>query len=795
MLLKQLKKCTSLRVVNFIGLAAVTAGIILSFSFVKKELSYDRMHHKAERIARMSFRYDNEQLDGRIFDIARNSSLFEECASIEDVGLMRFVNTGLLQHADKSKVINNFVFVTPGFFNLFDFKFREGGSDATPNREEKVALSASLARKLFGDEPALGREIKLTGRRFNDKILFVSGVYDDIPQTSHFHTDLIAYRAENDNEGYSYTYILIRPGASFTQVADELAAAAGRLFADNVRKPHPELMPLVDIHLHGRALRELEPNGNMNYIYLILGANALLLLIVMFNLWLNAGLIFARNRKFYRLLRFNGASARNILSLEAQIAVLLGIVSVAAGTLIAMAGGRLLGIDLGVIEGMEWGILCGGMVASIVIVSLWPVPGAISSTMFTNKVNGNGGFSLAKVKYMLIAQYAMVMFIAILGFGISRQVQAIRTLQVGGGKPGILVMKEQPAPVQEKYDLLKTELLKHPEIEAVTAAMQLPGSAIRDALNFKREGQPDEDAMSIPILVVGNDFFPFFNIAPKAGEDLSPVNRSYTTDLNMLMQTMNGEAPPSNIDEEYILNRKAAQVLGYSSIDEAIGSRLQIVGAHTVSYITGGRVAGVTDNFTYATTYEDTFPMIILSRKFFLHCIMVRFAPERQAEGLAVFNRVWDEIIPDYPADYTFLGNIYNNVYVNEWNAESLVRLFSVLSLTVANLGLIIIMAFLVKRKTREIGIRKVHGASRTDIIRLLNGRILLWIGLAFVVATPPAYWVMSRWLDNFAQKIRLEWWVFAMAGAGVLFLAMVAIAIQSLRAARMNPVRSIASS
>jgi putative ABC transport system permease protein len=796
MLLKQLKKCTALRAVNLIGLAAVTAGLILSFSFVKKELSYDRMHEKAERIARMSFRYDNEPLDGRIFGIARNSQLFEECPSVEDVGLMSLANTGLLQHAGKSKVINNFVFATPGFFKLFDFTFSEGGSDAAPDSEGKVALSASLARQLFGDEPALGREIKLTGRQFNDKTLFVSGVYRDIPSASHFHTDLIAYRADNDGDNrYSYAYILLRPGTTFNQAAGELAAAAGRLFADNARKPSPELTPLVDIRLHGRALREIEPNGNINYIYLVSGANALLLIIVMFNLWLNAGLIFARNRKFYRLLRLNGASARNILGIEAQLAALLGLASVAAGALIAIAGGRLAGIDLEVIEGKEWGALCGGMIAAAIIVSLWPLPGAMASTIFTNKGNDEGEFSLARLKYMLIAQYAMVMFIAILGFGISRQMQNIRTLQVGGDSPGILVMKEQPAPVQEKYDLLKAELLKHPEIEAVTAAMQLPGSAVRDALNFKREGQSDEEALSIPILVAGNDFLPFFNISPEAGANPLPVNRPYAADYDMVMQIVNGETPPPAPDEEYILNSKAAQALGYASIDEAVGSRLHIVGQSVVAYIQSGRVAGVTGNFTYATAYEDSFPMIILSRKFFLHCIMVRFAPGLQAEGVAVFNRVWNEAIPDYPADYTFLGDIYSKVYANEWNAESLVRLFAVLSLTVANLGLIIIMAFLVKRKTREIGIRKVHGASRADIVKLLNGRILLWIALAFVVASPPACWVMSRWLDNFAQKISLGWQIFAMAGAAVLVVAMAAVSLQSLRASRMNPVRAIASS
>ncbi|MDR2498378.1 MAG: ABC transporter permease, partial [Tannerellaceae bacterium] len=517
MLLKQLRKCASLRIVNFIGLATVMAGLALSFSYIKKEMSYDRYHQNADRIARLSFRYENEELDGRIVGLPRNSPVFEECGSLEEVALMRLINTALMVCGEKSKVINNMMRVTPGFFRIFDLKWREGGEDAAADRDGRVALSASLARELFGEEPALGRELKMSSRQFEEQTFFVSGVYDDMPSASHFHTDLIAYRADNDAEGYSYAYVLLRPGVSMEDASAELSAAAGRFFAEAPRKPQPELMPLTDIHLHSRALRELEPNGNISYIYIMGGANALLLLIVMFNLWLNAGLIFARNRKFYRLLRLNGASTQDVIGLEARLAALLAAGSVVAGACLAIVSAASLGIDIGIISAMEWGIMCAGMFGAIVGVSLWPIPGAMASTLFLNNNDANEGFSLAKVKYMLIAQYAMVMFIVILSFGISRQIQTIRRLQVGGNTPGLLVMKEQAAIIQEKYDLLRAELLRHPEIEAVTAAMQLPGSAIRDALNFKRPEQADAEAIMLPIMVVGDDFMPFFRIDPVAG--------------------------------------------------------------------------------------------------------------------------------------------------------------------------------------------------------------------------------------------------------------------------------------
>lgn len=783
-----------MRIVNFTGLAVITAGMLISFSFLRKEMSYDRHHKNADRIVRLSFRYEDSELDGRIAGLARNNPLYEDCAALEEAALLRRINTALLEYEDKSKVINNSVLVTPGFFRMFDLRWREGGTDAAPDREGRVAISESLARELFGGEPALGRELKVSSRQLEARTLFVSGVYENMPAAAHFHTDLIGYRAENDSEGYAYTYLMLNRGTGLEEAGAELAAAVARLYADAPRKPQPELMPLTDIHLRGRALRELEPNGNITYIYLVAGANALLLLIVMFNLWLNAGLIFARNRRFYCLLRLNGASARHVISLEARLGAVLAVASVMAGGCLAAISATRLGMDIGVIAAKEWAVLCLGMVVAIVGVSLWPVIGAMSSTLFLNrKIEGND-FSLGKVKYMLIAQYAMVMFIVILSFGISRQTGSIRKLQVGADSPGLLVMREQADVIQEKYELLRAELLRHPEIEAVTAAMQLPGTAVRDAMSFKRHEQADEEAVMLPIMIVGDGFLPFFRIEPIAGNGFTTVSRTYEADLNLLMARMENDAEPADLSEEYVINRKAAAALGFASAEDAVGKQLRIVGPTIVGYIAKGVVAGVTEDFTYATTYEDTFPMVMLSRKFFLHCIMVRFAANRSAEGLSTFKRVWGEIIPDYPADYSFLGEVYDGVYANEWHAEALVRLFSALSLIVANLGLVIIMAFLVKRKTREIGIRKVHGAGPADIIRLLNGRLTVWIGLAFLLGAPPAYLVMERWLSGFAQKISLEWWLFALAGISVLAVAFVSVLVQCLRAARLNPVAAIGS-
>jgi putative ABC transport system permease protein len=393
---------------------------------------------------------------------------------------------------------------------------------------------------------------------------------------------------------------------------------------------------------------------------------------------------------------------------------------------------------------------------------------------------------------MLIAQYAMVMFIVIIGFGISKQIHLIKVFQVGGEENNILVMNEQPDRIREQYDIFRNELLKYPEIESVTAAMQLPGSAIRDRMMFRKEGDKEDDGVSLPILVVGEDFLPFFRITPIAGDSFKQSKLTYIGEMDMVMKYFSDNPVVSNLSEEYVINRKAMQLLGFNSPEEAIGKRLYTSASGSISYINNGTIVGVTDDFVYTTTYEETIPQVMLQRKAFLNCIMIRLNPDHIQQGAARFNRVWNQLFPDYPADYTFLQNIYSDVYHNELNAEAIVHIFSLLSLVVANLGLIIIMAFVIKRKTKEIGIRKVNGATPSDIIKMLNTKFIVWVGVAFIIALPVAWYVIEGWLENFAHKTSLSWWIFAAAGVSVLLVSAVSISWQSWHAANLNPVKSL---
>jgi len=470
------------------------------------------------------------------------------------------------------------------------------------------------------------------------------------------------------------------------------------------------------------------------------------------------------------------------------MALLWGFFSIVAGVAAAFyisSSGYL----SGQISIFETVMLCLLFLLSVVTVSLLPALKNISYTRFLNTDNNLNPirFSYSNVKWMLTIQYAVVMIVVILAIGINKQMNLVKNTQVGGNERSILVMT-QPEQVRANYDLLKTELLKHSEIKAVTTAFQLPGDAIRDAAQARKEG--DVDWQHLPIMVVGEDFLPFFNIELIAGQGFAPAKYDYPTEETMLSDRLSHQKISEHI-EEYVINRKALAILGFNTPDEAIGEMLQI--AHSaIDYFQRGVIVGVTDDFNYTGLYEETIPLLIMQRRTFQHRIMVRLAPDHFLQARAVFEEVWNKVNPDYPDNYVFMNDVFGRIYRNEMNAKQLVYIFSLLCFLVADLGLIVFMAFIIRRRTREIGIRKVYGASVGNIIQMLNMDFIRYIALAFVIAVPVAWYVMYRWLERFAYRTSLDWWIFALAGMFVLLVSVVSVSLQSWRAARANPVEAI---
>jgi putative ABC transport system permease protein len=700
------------------------------------------------------------------------------------------VYTAVLMHKGKHHVVNDFYIVNRHFLQVFDIPLLYGDKNDALQRKAQALISESFARQLFGelnnDEIPLS-EIRIEGRQFADTV-FISGIFKDTPETSHFNTDILLHLPDDD-ERFAFVYLLLKKDTDIKALAQKITRLIEEEELYLPAKARALLMPLADIHLHSRNLREMSVNGNIHYIYLVVGANLLLLIVVLFNLWLNASLIFAHNRRYYQILRLHGAPSSTVFKDETLLALLLGFFSIAVGILMTFYA-LSLGKMPAQISVFDTCLCCFFFLSVIIAVSLLPALKDMSSTLFlnTSKDLKPIRFSYKNVKYMLTVQYAVVMIVVILAFGINKQMNLVKNTQVGGNEQNILTTTEQPDHVQAKYAILKSELLKYPEIEAVTASFQLPGDAIRDATNVRRE--EDMDWKNLPIMVAGEDFLPFFYIKMIAGNGFSANKYDYQNERDLFFERLSFDKYSDHV-EEYIINRKALSILGFNTPEEAIGQMLQITHS-AIDYFRKGIIVGVTGDFNYTGLYEETIPLLILQRNMFLHYIMVRLNPDRFSQARAIFEKVWNEVYPDYSANYVFMNDVFGRMYRNEMNAQQLVYIFSLLCFVIADLGLLIFMAFIIRRRTKEIGIRKIHGASVAEIVRLLNMDFIRYIALAFALALPVAWYVMHRWLERFTYRTSLDWWFFALAGLTVLLVSVISVSLQSWRAARANPAGAV---
>ena len=787
--LRLFKKNLSLRIVNIIGLFILFACLLLSASYIKRELSYDRHYSNADRIVRMSMQRDNQPVDGRIWSIPLDEKLLQIPEIEHSIKMVK--NQGcMLSYEGRNQAIKVFYAVTSRFLDVFDLTLIHGVKENALQQSGQALISETLARELFEDidvDNFQKSAIIIQGAQWSDSV-FVTGIFKDMTETSHFTTDLLLFYPDEFSM-LTYNYLLLKENTDIKILEEKIDQLIEK------EKLFPEeqirilLMPLTDIHLHSHNLREMSVNGNINYIYLIIGANALLFIVVFFNLWLNASLVFGRNKRYYQLLRLHGTPPTVVFKDETLSALLVGILSISLALLAAfdIASSGYFSMELSIFEIFT---LCVIFLLMIILVSLIPALQKISLTQFLNTKQDLKPvrFSYSNIKYMLVVQYAVVMLVVILTFCINKQMNMMKNLQVGGSEQNVLVLPEQLDKVKEKYALLKSELLKHKEIEAVTACFQVPGDAIRDHANVKKENETEGRWM--PIMIAGEDFLPFFNIPIIAGKGFSQGKFDYQTELSMGYDFWLYQKISDHI-EEYVMNRKALEMLGFETPEEAIGQLLQIEQGG-IGYINKGIIVGVTDDFNYTGLYEETNPLLILQRNGFLHNIMVRLDSSNLMQARQVFENVWNEVNPDYPTDYIFMNDVFKLKYRNEMNAQYLVFIFSLLCFAVADLGLIVFVAYIIKRRTREIGLRKVHGASIGEVIKMLNWGFIRYIVLAFVIAVPVAWYVMHRWLEQFAYRTALSCWIFALAGLGVLLLSVLSVTLQSWRAATANPVDAI---
>ena len=775
---------------SFINIAGLAVGItccLLILLFVQDELSYDRYHEKAKRIYRLTV---ENQMEGQTFVNALSSApmvpaLLRDYAEIESAVRFFPVDASVMvSYEGRSFYEERFFYADAAVFEVFTMPFIQGDPRTALAAPNTVVLTAEMAHKYFGEEDALGKTLKLN----LEHDCVVTGVIKNIPHNSHLHFDFLAsFQNVEGILGESlqswtfnpfFSYLLLRPGGSARALEKKIVS----LFDDNAGEQlraiglrlRPLLQPLTDIHLHQLG-NEHEAQNDIRYVYIFTAIALFILFIACINFM---NLATARSELRARevgLRKVLGSQRRQLVAQFLGEAVLMAIMA----TLIAIVLIELLLPAFNAVADRE---------LAVNYRSNWPfVAGLAGLTLFVGVVAGSyPAFFLAALQPMAVlkgrsgagwraffSRKALVVF----QFGVSivlivgtvvvhSQLDYMRHKNLGFDQEQVVVVPIKDAGLLAQRQTFKHKLLQNAAITRVTFTSRYPGTGTWGTV-ARRPDRAEVQVTDMKVLLTDFDFIETLNISLLAGRSFS-------------------EERDADAGDRIILNETATRALGWNAPEEAVGKTISAFGNRS------GTVVGVVQDFHFQALHMGMQPLLLTPAADRYGYAMMRIAAPEMSGTLAYLKSAWAEFAPQWPFDYLFLDQNFDKLYRAEQRLGKLFAAFGSIAVLIACLGLFGLASFTASRRTREIGIRKVLGATASGIVHLLSREFVKLVLLANVIAWPAAYFAMNRWLQDFAYRVNLKWWTFALAGGVALLVALLTVSTQAIRAALANPVEAL---
>ena len=785
--IRNIRKRPFLNAIKILGLGLSLSGILLMALYLKNELTYDRFHDHPERIYRFTVANKTSgQHFARVYRPAYIPEFVDNTAGIENYLRLVPVRGGVLKYEKKHIRFEQAFQCDSTFFDLFGAELLVGNPENILDEPGSMVVSESFARKSFGEEDPIGKTMTLpSGQYYSKKTSFtVQGIMEDFPQNSHLHPDFVASPANKQAfHGWAWTYLLLSPNTNPTDIEahyeDYLVSVAGKKAAES-QTAH--LQKISDIHLHSHKLREIEANSNVSVIYSFFTAALVLLAISLINYAnLNIGMAGFSDRYLFVSKTFGASPGKTLRYFFTEslvvlfFSVVLSLVTTSfANTFIQ----QYFGLDL-FVGNWPWvaGII---LLFSLLVVLSGMLPVLRYVFRYMKTYSGsrmqdkpqNRGLS----KPLLVVQYTITIALIIAVVVIHKQTRYALENSMGPSSQNLICMEKVHSQVQQKFKVFKSELLKYRSVESVSAMMENPGGEINDKMQFDMEGfEADESenlADWIAVLPCDYSFASVFDLHFLAGENFSPNN----DDRDGL--------------GEYIINESAMQKLNYSKPSSIVGKEFKLNFAHGPINIPKGKIIGVVEDFHFSSMKRQIQPLVLFKREaLWLMNFIIAHPPGMRKQAVADIEKVWNQVYPQYPFHYQDVSSMYRSVYKTEIAQARLLSLFTLVSLFICSMGLLGMSLLLAQRRSKEIGIRKVNGARSRQILGMLNWHLLRWLLLSFALAIPLALFAMNRWLENFAYKTTLNWWIFSVAGLTAVLISFVAIFFNSWKAASTNPV------
>ena len=801
---RKVKKDWKWLAINVTGLSVALACMLIIILYVSQELSYDRFHSKANRICRITTDSNNGATSIHPARVAGDwpKQVMADFPAIEKMVRLVPFRRAIIKIGDQ-KFYNERAFSTDSsFFDVFDFKVLTGNTQRAFAQPNRAFISQSMAMKYFGNLNVVGKEISILHQQVPEpKIYVIDGVMEDFPESSHFHADLLtSFTSVEDQTTWAYTYFLLKPGTDVETLRNTIQK---KWEADN-KSGSPVailyLQKLTDIHLFSHKTREMEKNGDIRSIILLLSGAIIVLFIALINFMNLNRVQFIASTKSVRVKLINGAAKVRIASEIASESLLVSCLSVLIGLLLTFKLGETLGISVFQPKQLtEVIILSAIFILAIAILSAVP--------LFTVKIGSSLSIFQPKGRlysFPLVVQFALAVVAIACTLVLQRQINFITSEHPNASNANMVVISNNPWEAVQRYERLKGELLNHPEINEVTAAMEEPGGDILDNVGFEMEGIEKKEGQTINIFTTDSNFFSTLNIHPIAGttELGFTSSQQWEADAVELSTQRTSEKPdPQKIAElskkvgdyrdKYILNESALRLIGIAHPKDAIGKRFRL-NFFLPDLFPDGEIIGVVPDFHYTNLHSAEKPLAIAPRKMFNYCFMIGVDPAQRKKAIETIALEWQKINPEFPFQYEYMNDAYQKVYAGEYAQSRVLSLFAIISILISSLGVFAMASFKIQRQEKEIGIRKVNGAQNAEILVMLNREFVKWVLIGFVIATPLAWYAMHRWLESFAYKTELSWWIFALAGVLALGIALLTVSWQSWKAATKNPVEAL---
>lgn len=789
--------------INIVGLSMGIASCLLIGLFVLDELSFDRFHEKADRIVRVTFRatMSGNKINEASVMPPTAKTLQREYPEVLEATRLRLAMALNLEKSDAVFKETAVAFADSNFFQVFSFPLVKGNPQTALLQPNTLVISEKMAQKYFGNEDPIGKTLK---SKNYDELLEVTGVMADMPANSHFQYDFLFSMAglpeakvNSWMQSEYFTYLVLPEGYDYQKLQAKLPQVVEKYFGPEIKQAFGmnyaqfreqgnelglQLQPLTDIHLYSDFDYDLGPSGDVRYVY-IFGAIALFMLLIACINFMNLSTAGASKRAREVGIRKVMGSVKSTLvgQFLLESIMLTAVALVLAVGLVWLAlpffnilADKNLTLSFTKVPWLLPGLLLLGLVVGVLagsypaffLSSFKPITVLKGGSNFGRFASGRKSIGLRGT--LVVVQFCISIILIVGTTVVYQQLQFIQNAKLGYDKEQVLVLQGTHR-LGKNEQLFRKQLLQDSRVADATISGYVPAGPTFNN-NF---------------LVYGDDKVNDYTKGIRYD-----VDENYISTLGMTMVAGRNFSPEFATDSSaIILNETAAREMGWGV--DAIG--------HTVTQPnnegakTTYRVIGVVGDFHFKSLHERITPlMMTLGGN--TGAILVKVKTRDLPALITSVEKQWKTLVADEPLEYAFLKENFNATYRAEQKTGQILGLFAGLTIFVACLGLFGLATFTAEQRTKEIGVRKVLGASVTGVVVLLSRDFLKLVAIALVIGSPVAWYAMNVWLQDFAYKIDISWWVFALAGVLAVGIALLTVSFQSVRAALRNPVESLRS-